>query len=149
MTFSETTLIPFKKTVSDVSVMRFIWLPVVVYPWLVAASYISKQTSDKTRKYSSKENFMRKLLKLPGEEEILGVGAAVSKEDRKTVLVVESATSNYITSPPSKSPSMVAGGRVGVRLPSMAMLSLVSRIDSLCRNYLVTSSSSLPRKMPR
>ena len=73
--------------------LSFIWLPVVVYPWLVAASYISKQTSDKTRKYSSKEN-LRKLLKLPGEEEILGVGAAVSKEDRKTVLVMESATSN-------------------------------------------------------
>ena len=87
-------LIPFKKTVSDVSVLRFIWLPVVVYPWLVAASYISKQTSDKTRKYSSKENFMRKLLKLPGEEEILVVGAAVSKGDRETALVMESATSN-------------------------------------------------------
>ena len=40
---------------------------------------------------------------------------------------------------------MVAGGRVGVRLPSMAMMSLVSRTDSLCRNCLVTSSSSLPR----
>ena len=72
--------------------MRFIWLPVVVYPWLVAASYISKQT----RKFSSKEGFMRQLLELPGEEEILteGVGAAVSKGDRETALIMESAMSN-------------------------------------------------------
>ena len=72
--------------------MRFIWLPVVVYPWLVAASYISKQT----QKFSSKEGFMRQLLELPGEEEILteGVGAAVSKGDRETALVMESAISN-------------------------------------------------------
>ena len=36
------------------------------------------------------------------------------------------------------------GGRAGVRLPSMAILSLVSRIDSLCHKCLVTSSSSSP-----
>merc|ERR1719234_1707973 len=61
--------------------MRFVWLLVALFPWSGAASYISKQTIHQSRKYSSKEDFMRRLLGFPGEEEILmeRIGAAVTR----------------------------------------------------------------------
>ena len=82
--------------------MRLTWLLVLVYPWLIAASYLSKQTIHQTRKYSSKEHFMRRLLNnVSGKEEILlkRIGAAVaialeeSKGGRETALVREGVAS--------------------------------------------------------
>merc|ERR1719234_614886 len=80
--------------------MRFVWLLVALFPWSGAASYISKQTIHQSRKYSSKEDFMRRLLGVPGEEEILmeRVGAAVTrvlatKRDVATAPVLENVAS--------------------------------------------------------
>ena len=82
--------------------MRFIWLLVFVCPWLVAASFISKLTMDQTQKYSSKEDFMMKLLKDPRDEEILilmeGDGAAAAKGGRGTALIMESVDSEKVIS---------------------------------------------------
>ena len=42
------------------------------------------------------------------------------------------------------SPPIVAGVRVGVLLPSTAMLSLVSSTDTLCLSWRTATSSSFP-----
>ena len=62
------------------------------------------------------------------------------KVDDNIDIMVDKCCKYYISSPPSISPSIVAGGKVGARLPSIATLSLVSNTDSLCLSCLVTSS---------
>ena len=80
--------------------MRFAWLLVAVFPWLVAASYVSKQTIQQTRKYPNKDDFVRRLQNVPGEEEILmeRIGASVARvsaieRDGETALVMENVVS--------------------------------------------------------